>query len=259
MSDLPQAEGNRHNTQANNKKSAPRYTRRVVIYAAIAYLILLGITFFWPNLTERTKFFTANGLTLALLIVAIAQVLIYHRQQVIMQQQWKAIDTQARHMKGQLDIMRDAQKSFAVSERAYLTISDMRLLPMTIGEPFSISLTLHNGGRTPAWHIETAVESIIASALPVDLSPLPPSVMSEDFIPANAGKQTTIVFEIIVTEEYLGAILAGTATFFVRGEVRYRDFANAPQLFVYRTEYDPYAMRFKEYKEKKHDQAANPN
>jgi hypothetical protein len=122
MPDSSQAESNPQNAHDDNKNSARGYMRQIVIYSVFAYLILLGLSIFWPNLTERTKFFTANGLVLALLIVAIVQVLIYRRQQVIMQKQWEAMDTQAGTMVKQLKAMEgtltETQTMLEQNERA---------------------------------------------------------------------------------------------------------------------------------------------
>jgi hypothetical protein len=114
MSDTPQAESNPQNTQADKKNSTRRYLWRIVIYAGVAYLILLGLSLFWPNLAERTKFFTANALTLALLIVAIAQAVIYYSQQQIMQGQLVEIERQRKIL---FDSLTETQKLVKHNER----------------------------------------------------------------------------------------------------------------------------------------------
>ena len=59
---------------------APRYLMWVLIGGGIALLGLLLTSIYWPNLTERTKFFTGNLLNLVVSLAVIAQVLIYRNQ-----------------------------------------------------------------------------------------------------------------------------------------------------------------------------------
>src|SRR6185503_15559245 len=59
----------------------------VVSSASIAFVLLLLAALFWPNLTERTKFFTANLFNLMVAFAVIAQVIIYRNQWIIMKRQ----------------------------------------------------------------------------------------------------------------------------------------------------------------------------
>lgn len=62
----------------NNGK--PGYLRWVFIVGGIAVGGLLIASICWPNLSERTKFFTGNLLNLVIALAVIAQVLIYRKQ-----------------------------------------------------------------------------------------------------------------------------------------------------------------------------------
>jgi hypothetical protein len=62
----------------NNSKSS--YLSWVFIAGGIAVVGLLAASICWPNLTERTKFFTGNLLNLVIALAVIAQVLIYRKQ-----------------------------------------------------------------------------------------------------------------------------------------------------------------------------------
>src|SRR6266404_3109324 len=85
--------------------------------------------------------------------------------------QWSAIRKQGEHasnqvkaMQGQLDTMREAQKSFAVGERAYLIIEDIVFIEK--GERPQIVLTIFNGGRTPALEVSTETEASVGPNTP---------------------------------------------------------------------------------------------
>lgn len=149
MPDTPQTEGNPQNSQPNNKNLPRSYVRRIVVYSFIAFAILLGLSIWWPNLAERTKFFTNSGLLLALLIVAIAQVLIYHRQQEI--------------MRGQLDVMkagiRQTKRFFDLTERPSLGMEgEMEFSQEPTGEAF-IQVTIKNSGKSPAVRVLSGIST----------------------------------------------------------------------------------------------------
>jgi hypothetical protein len=85
--------------------------------------------------------------------------------------QWWAIRKQGEHasnqvkaMQGQLDIMREAQKSFAIGERAYLIIDDIKFISK--GECARVVITLFNGGRTPASEVSSATEASLGADPP---------------------------------------------------------------------------------------------
>lgn len=97
----------------NNGKSS--HLRWVFTGGGIAVIGLLLASIWWPNLTERTKFFTANLLNLVIALAVIAQALIYRRQRDIMRGQWRVMEEQGKAMQGQLEAMREqyaAEKDF---------------------------------------------------------------------------------------------------------------------------------------------------
>jgi hypothetical protein len=73
---------NHDSSKTNNghRNSEPSYLRLVFICGGIAVAGLLIASIWWPNLTERTKFFTGNLLNLIIALAVIAQVLIYRKQ-----------------------------------------------------------------------------------------------------------------------------------------------------------------------------------
>jgi len=257
MSDSPQTESNPQNTQADKKSYPRRYLRRIIIYSVIAYLILLGLSFFWPNLAERTKFFTSNALVLALLIVAIVQVLIYYRQQVIMHKQWEAMNTQAATMQEQLGVMREAQKSFAVGERAYLTVKEVVFIEK--GERPQVLYTLFNGGRTPAFDVSGDTDVTIGAEPRTDeIESLGHPYGEKACIPAGTEKHVVGSFpNTVINAAHWQAIEAGTSTFFARGVFYYKDFHGVQHNLRFCVGYDPRLNVFREYKAENYSK--NPN
>jgi hypothetical protein len=75
-------ETNHDSEDANNghQNGEPSYLLWVFIAGGIAVVGLLAASIWWPNLTERTKFFTGNLLNLVIALAVIAQVLIYRKQ-----------------------------------------------------------------------------------------------------------------------------------------------------------------------------------
>lgn len=131
MPDSPEAKDDPHQTQPNNESLSRGYVWRIVLYSSIAYAILLGLSIWWPNLAERTKFFTNSGLLLALLIVAIAQVLVYHRQ-------WQVMD-----------------RSLVISQRAYVGVHSIEteLTRDSFSRPHTLIIRIENIGKIPASEI----------------------------------------------------------------------------------------------------------
>lgn len=93
-------------TNSGHRDSKPSYLRLVLVCGGIAVVGLLVASIWWPNLTERTKFFTGNLLNLVIALAVIAQVLIYRKQRDIMAQQretmerqWQVMDDQSAKMK----------------------------------------------------------------------------------------------------------------------------------------------------------------
>ena len=84
-----EADNSDHNSDeadSGHHNSKPSYLRWVFIFGGIAIAGLLAASIWWPNLTERTKFFTGNLLNLIIALAVIAQGLIYRRQWDAMQE-----------------------------------------------------------------------------------------------------------------------------------------------------------------------------
>lgn len=172
MPDSPQTEPNKQNTKTDKNNLTRRYLRRIVSWTVRAYVALFILSFWWPNLAERTKFFIGSGLLLALLIVAIAQVLIYYGQQQIMRAQLDAMKEQATVLQGSLEETRKlvgqneraviaaeqgaqtAAQTMKVSQRAYVGVTKVTLnRPVRHFNEATIWIFIENKGLTPARNI----------------------------------------------------------------------------------------------------------
>jgi hypothetical protein len=275
MPDSPQTEANPQNPQANEKNSAPLYWRRIFLYSFVAYIILLGLSLFWPNLAERTKFFTANGLVLALLIVAIAQVLIYYGQQQIMQGQLDEMKRQADFTKDSLGETRkiveqneravaasEAQattaqamveitrEAFVTAERAYIGIQDVTMADFQLGSIPRVLIVLINAGKTPAWNIRsrTAVGLYTTPCTSSELKSVPLQIIARS-LPANRTIELESDFVVTLNPEILSRVAAKTLKFFIRGEITFLDISNTEQTFPFCLAYRPAYGIFRDCRE----------
>jgi hypothetical protein len=85
----------------NNNPTQHKVVWRIVIAGIIGVVVILFVSLFWPNMAERTKFFTTNALSVLLLDVIIVQAYIYGRQWEAMREQRNAMDNQLGVMKAQ--------------------------------------------------------------------------------------------------------------------------------------------------------------
>jgi hypothetical protein len=132
--------GDKTNDGQSNGK--PSHLRWVFIGGGIAIAGLLLASIWWPNLTERTKFFTGNLLNLVIALAVIAQVLIYRKQWEIMQH-----------------TVTITERSFRANTRAYIFINDATLeSAISSGSYPYPSLVLKNSGTTPAYRYRVRFE-----------------------------------------------------------------------------------------------------
>ena len=244
--------GNKGNN-INSEKTAT--ITIIVIVAAVVFIILAIIAWGFVNEhSERIKFLTVNTLSLLVLVVIAIQAYIYRKQWHAMQQGLaetrKMVEQNERAVRAAEDSARTAQEALSAGARAYLMIEDMQLSPMLIGENWAVMLTLYNGGRTPAWSLETASEAIIAWDFPPDI-PRPSGFDKRELvIPAGTKKQIEIVFKMVVTDEDRKAVNGGAMIFFAVGQIRYRDFQKQMWVLPFCVSFDPSRRRFKDHKAK---------
>src|SRR5688572_24219447 len=114
MIEKPQSE--RKTENRNNGDDRPfGYLYGVVIAGVWAFIVVLFVSLFWPNLTERTKFFTGNFFNILIAFTVIAQVVINRKQWEAMQDQIEAVKRQEKITRGAL---RQAEQQTAIAEDA---------------------------------------------------------------------------------------------------------------------------------------------
>lgn len=94
MTENPDSDNDSTESYSSHDNGKSSHLRWVFTGGGVAVAGLLLASVLWPNLTERTKFFTGNLLNLVIALAVIAQALIYRRQRDIMRDQWKAMHDQ---------------------------------------------------------------------------------------------------------------------------------------------------------------------
>ncbi|HEY0378031.1 MAG TPA: hypothetical protein VGC87_14015 [Pyrinomonadaceae bacterium] len=112
--------------------------RGTLIAGAWAFIGLLLVSLFWPNLTERTKFFTGNLWNLVIAFAIIAQIRVYQKQATIMQGQLKATHDTLSAMKFTREF----------ENRAWVGVKSMSF--NKIAQGVEVVYEIMNGGKSPA-------------------------------------------------------------------------------------------------------------
>jgi hypothetical protein len=137
-----------HEETQKSKRTDPKSFTRVVLIIIALYAILIAVAIYHPHLNERVKFATENGLSLAILIAVVAQVLIYREQWYVMQ--WQS---------------RIAEQSLIAGERAFVYVSFDTLpnVDMRTSNVIGYRITPHwyNSGKTPTRHMVNHVSYYI--------------------------------------------------------------------------------------------------
>ncbi len=159
----------------------------IFVTGGILFVALLFGSIFIPNLTERVKFFTANALSLSVLVAIGVQAYIYRRQ-------WEVMKTQADSMRDGLEETRSlvaqneravraaeqsseiAQQNMIYAQRANIGISNGEAV--RVGADILFRLKVENSGHTPAYDVQVVKW--------VDVKDGPPA----EEIPEQAIKQT---------------------------------------------------------------------
>lgn len=204
------------------------YLQGVLIFGAWAFIGLLLVAVFWPNLSERTKFFTGNLWNLVIAFAVVAQVLVYRKQAIVMEDQLKALQRQATLFSKQIE-------GLGISERGYIGLYSGRLVEFEAAKDIVVQFVFINGGKTPAWNFEVQA---IAGFEPKDFrwnsgatQPKVPvwlagerKAMDWRFMRIDASEKTTIE--------------QSRAALFVRGEARYIDYLGNAVVYPFSMIYD---------------------
>jgi membrane protein implicated in regulation of membrane protease activity len=137
----------------------PISLRGILLGGGVLLVVLLLISVFLPNLSERVKFFTVNALSLLVLLVIAVQTYIYRRQWEVIERQEKVMQEQSEAMKGQLEAMRESltetRKSMRYSQAAYITVKAIDATTFIVGEKIEVTIIFTNDGNTPAYNVDT--------------------------------------------------------------------------------------------------------
>jgi fumarate reductase subunit D len=219
---------------ADNHRRAPQTGLWTIFAAAgIFIVVLLLLSIYLPYMSERIKFFTLNALSISVLAAIVVQAYIYRRQWETMERQGKSMHGQLATMNRQADVMANQLEAMAISERAYLSIENLSILPITTNV-LTITGDIVNVGRTPAFEITTKTQSAI---LPIGTTPLLDwSACREDETTALLGAQKAQHLDFVaiqnVTQETVDALNMGVAKVLIDAECRYRDFIGKRQVFT---------------------------
>lgn len=208
----------------------PSYLRGVFIAGAWAFVGLVLVAKFWPNLPQRMAFFTGNLFNLIIAFAVVAQVAIYRRQWEVMRKQFEFV---------------------MIGERAYVGVVNVLLdNPLAVGQAPSFAVVISNTGRTPAWGVIAYVRLImhhVSLGEAVEFWP-PEQVKSGELGGLiGAGERRTMHYpqeKPKLTSSQLEALTTESLKLYVIGEGHYRDFQGVEHTFPFRAIYSPSFARF---------------
>lgn len=247
----------------------------VFVIGGVLLLALLLVSIFHPSMAERTKFFTVNALSLLVLVAIVTQAIIYRRQWAVMEKQGRSVREQLaimdetlaeyrkvsviaeyqykvaaiaaefteRNAKAAEKNVEFAKEAFEAGECAYFGVRALGIADIIAGRKPRVTVTLMNGGKTPAWHVRTDIGLAFGRAKPGnEVWPIQARpTFYESFYHAGEGK--TVAFnstQLVFTAEQIKAVKEdGSLRMFIFGSVHYRDFRNKPQIWSFCAVYDP--------------------
>ncbi|MGB7925416.1 MAG: hypothetical protein WCF57_19415 [Pyrinomonadaceae bacterium] len=151
------------------------YLQGVFVAGAWAFIGLLLVALFWPNLSERTKFFTENLFNLIIAFAVIAQVVIYRKQWHVMLQQWQAMRDGLKHSNNVIDQMKAQlaavhsqseimHRQFEITDRPWLSFEAIFTEPLTFTDQhvkLAFRFVAKNVGRSVAVNTTINVKLVI--------------------------------------------------------------------------------------------------
>lgn len=222
----------------DGQSNGPRgHLRSVFIAGAWAFIGLLLTAIFWPNLTERMKFFTGNLWNVVIAFAVIAQAVIYRKQWKIMGRQWRTANKQA-------EIAAKQIKLIAVSERAELAIKNIIETRLAVGHRPEVSVLFHNGGKTAARNVALNGYLFIGYGYRGEVkwdTPPPKTGGAGSVIGANMDSVIRIVGRDVLTEQELATMEVKEGRrvrLFLFAEMHYIDFLDEPQTLPFQMVYN---------------------
>jgi hypothetical protein len=201
MVEKKQARSDAQDAEHGENNGIPRYLRGVFIAGAWGVVSLLLTAIFWPNLTERMKFFTSTLWILVTTFAVIAQVVIYRKQWQIMERQ--------------VEIAR-------IAERAYIGIKSTATENFTLGYVPVARITVLNGGRTPAFKLKAPASFVIGTEFPSERPELG-NVIGTTFLPAGLSTTYNYPFPIKLDPNWMRVFQAGKRKAFLNIEFHFED------------------------------------
>lgn len=185
----------------------------VYIIGAWAFIGLLLIAVFAPNMNERLKFFVGTLWVLVTAFAVIAQAIIYRKQRAIMERQLKFM---------------------ARSESAYLSVQDFEIPPIQNSE-LVVTGKIFNRGKTPAFDFQRQIQIARGKGTPppgwgrFDWDTIPYEI--ENVLLLRDEFVSFITPPLKVNPGLWNEIKSGKQTIVIDGECRYRD--NVGDLLIY--------------------------
>jgi len=204
------------------------YLRGVFVAGAWAFIGLLLTALFWPNLTERTKFFTGNFLNLLIVFAIIAQIVIYRKQ-------WRVMERQSKLMHEGLNetrkIIAHNDRFSRINSRAYVFIDTAKLeAPISSGKFPCAKIVLKNSGKSPAYSHRVRVEQAFLTGEALEkaqqgIMPKMRGLNKKGLGIIGAGHVTTLhlVRDVYKTAEDEELAISGKSIFYIWGLICYSD------------------------------------
>lgn len=200
---------------ANNHSTQHKVVWTIVAGGIVGVLVILFVSLFFRNMTERTKFFTTNALSVLLLDVIIVQAYIYGRQ-------WEMMHDDLKETRRSIKV---AEDDMVYSQRAWVMPEVMSINLRDEGAQFL--LMIRNHGRSPANNVRVGVVIEKSKLLPVprDLREGKTTWVHVGTIGLgpSLNNNLTIRNRIDVTADELAAIKAKTLALYVYGLIEYDD------------------------------------
>lgn len=231
---MPQTDhANSDSNKANeNDASTSRAGLRWITFGCcIAFLALLFLSIYLPNLTERVKFFTTNLLSLLVLAVIVFQAYVNRRQWEAMEAQAKTSETAAKaaelSAKAAKQSAEIAAQSFAIGERPEVYIKKVEMDDLVVGRPTRMHFTFCNAGRITAHKLWVEISGSLRPA--DDKSVIWHIKATPDYtesIPPTHERRFLPSLPIKLTREELSGLQFGTLILLIFGVFRYEDAAS---------------------------------
>ena len=219
-------EGNTNNNCQNANGSqgdvARSYLWLVVLGGVLAVLGLFLASVYWPNLSERTKFFTGNLLNLAIALAVIAQVIIYRVQARIMERQLRATELAAKA--AELS-SKTAQAALRIGERPALGVIKTTLTTFNPNEVPIAKIEIKNTGRIPATgaSVHAAMNIRPEPNYPEPVLPTLSREQSRSVITVNADRHLYATTNQRLTLAEFEGVRTGRLWLYVYAMIRYSD------------------------------------